>query len=248
MDRRSYRASGKTHRPLKWYYEHLFQAFGPQHWWPARTRLEVILGAILTQNTSWRNTEQALGVLRRRGWIQLDSLRQVSPRKLEEAIRSAGFYHQKAKTIRRFLMFVDSEYGGSLHKLFSRPTSELREKLLGIAGFGPETVDSVLVYAGRRTSFVVDAYARRILERHGLIPVKATYDQIQALFHRSLPADAPVFNEYHALIVKVGKNYCKRTAPDCTHCPLEPFLSPDSLLRPPIMSRSLVAARTGSTS
>ncbi len=247
MDRESDGAAVKIHSSLKRYYEHLFQAFGPQHWWPARTRLEVILGAILTQNTSWRNTERALRVLRRRGWLRFDSLLQVSPGKLAEAIRSAGFYRQKAKTIRRFLMLVDAEYGGSLPKLFSRPTPELREQLLGIGGFGPETVDSVLVYAAGRPSFVVDAYARRILERHGLIPLKASYDQIQALFHRSLPADATVFNEYHALIVKVGKDYCKRTAPDCAHCPLEPFLSPDSFPRPPVISRSLATARAGSS-
>ena len=218
MDRESDGAAVKIHSSLKRYYEHLFQAFGPQHWWPARTRLEVILGAILTQNTSWRNTERAI----RRFLMLVD-----------------------AKT--SFLMLVDAEYGGSLPKLFSRPTPELREQLLGIGGFGPETVDSVLVYAAGRPSFVVDAYARRILERHGLIPLKASYDQIQALFHRSLPADATVFNEYHALIVKVGKDYCKRTAPDCAHCPLEPFLSPDSFPRPPVISRSLATARAGSS-
>ena len=215
--------------PLWGYYRRLFHLLGPQHWWPAQTRLEVVLGAVLTQNTGWKNAETALRKLRRIGWLRLAALRKAPVEELAQAIRPAGFYRQKAQTIRNFLNFLHSSCGGSLNRMFRRPTVELRKQLLSVRGLGPETVDSILVYAGHRPSFVVDAYTRRVLERHRLIKPRTGYDQIQALFHSSLPPDAQLFNEYHALMVEIGKRYCRRSNPDCTACPLEPFLPPQEM-------------------
>lgn len=219
----------KTRTSLPKFFRQLYATLGPQHWWPARTRLEVILGSILTQNTSWRNVEKALRSLRAHGWLRLSALRQVERAELAQAIRSAGFYRQKAATIRNFLTFLESEYDASLEKMFRQPMPLLREQLLRIKGFGPETVDTILLYAGRHPSFVVDAYTRRILERHKLASPSASYNEIQMLFHRSLKPDPAVFNEYHALLVETGKRFCKRAEPDCSRCPLEAYLpSPSS--------------------
>ncbi len=219
----------KFQPPLWKYYRRVFHLLGPQHWWPAKTRLEVVLGAVLTQNTGWQNAATALRELRRKGWHRLAALRKAPGKELARAIRPAGFYRQKALTIRNFLNFLHSNCGGSLNRMFRRPTAELRKQLLSVRGLGPETVDSILVYAGRRPSFIVDAYTRRVLERHHLIEPRTGYDQIQALFHGSLPPDAQLFNEYHALIVEIGKRYCRRSNPDCSSCPLEPFLPPQEM-------------------
>jgi endonuclease-3 related protein len=212
------------------YYRALLLHFGAQHWWPARTRLEVILGTILTQNTTWRNTELAIRQLRKKGLLTLGRLRRTSEARLAICIRSAGFYRQKAQTIRSFLDWLARECQGSIPKLFAMPPEQVRNQLLSMKGFGPETADAILLYAGRYPFFVADAYTRRILARHHIIPATAGYSEAQNLLHQLLPRNYAFYNEYHALLVEAGKRFCKRTAPCCDACPLQPFL-PD--IQPP---------------
>lgn len=206
------------------YYQQMLLRLGPQGWWPARTRLGVILGAILTQSTSWTNVELAMRRLRRAGLLTLGRLRRATRAEIEAAIRPAGFYRQKAETIRAFITWLDRCSLGSLNVLLARPSQDLRRELLRLRGLGPETVDAILLYAGRRPFFVADAYTRRILSRHGLAPKGATYDTVQDFLHRHLPPDPELFNEFHALLVEVGKRHCKRQAACCQGCPLEEFL------------------------
>lgn len=215
---------GDPREALKEYYTRLLDKLGPQRWWPARTRLEVILGAILTQNTSWHNAALALKRLGKVGLLTLVGLRKARQAELESAIRPAGFFRQKALAIRTFLGWLEGAHGGSLTSMFNRSPTALRSELLRLRGLGPETVDAILVYAGRRPFFVADAYTRRILARHGLLAADANYSRAQDFLHRHLPADAALFNEFHALLVEAGKRYCKRQAPRCEECPLQEFL------------------------
>lgn len=212
------------------YYGTLLRHLGPQRWWPARTRLEIIVGAILTQNTAWTNATLALRRLRKAGLLNLERLERASLAELENCVRPAGFYRQKALTIRRFVRWLAHTCGGSLTTLFARPVQAVRLELLKIRGLGPETVDAILLYAGRHPVFVADAYARRILARHQLVPATAGYAAVQQLMHRHLPADPKLFNEYHALLVEVGKRFCRRQRPDCRACPLGAFLPQGSLV------------------
>jgi len=207
------------------YYTLLFQHLGPQSWWPARTRLEVILGAILTQNTAWRNAALALRRLRMAGLLRLPRLEKASRAALESCIRPAGFFRQKARTIRNFLDWLAQAHHSSLAAMFTSPPRTLRRELLEIKGLGPETVDAILLYAGRQPLFVADAYTRRILARHALVPPDADYAQVQDFLHRHLPRDQALFNEYHALLVAVGKQYCRRRTPRCKACPLREVLT-----------------------
>lgn len=216
--------SQEVGKALRHYYDVLFERLGPQQWWPARTRLEVILGAILAQNTAWRNAALALRRLRKAGLLRLSRLQQASRSEVEACIRPAGFYRQKALTVRNFLSWLARTCQGSLARLFSRPPAALRRELLRIRGLGPETVDAILLYAGRHPFFVADAYTRRILARHGLVPATAGYAAVQDFLHRHLVADQALFNEYHALLVAVGKRFCQRRRPDCQACPLGDFL------------------------
>lgn len=218
------RTAVQPSKALEAYYARLLQRLGPQGWWPARTRLEVILGAILTQNTSWQNAALALKRLRKAGRLSLSSLRGTTKTELESFIRPAGFFRQKALTIRNFLNWLERDRQGSLTNLFTRPPAELRRELLQLKGLGPETVDAILLYAGRLPFFVADAYTRRILARHGLVPPETDYSAVQTFLHQHLPADEALFNEYHALLVEVGKRYCKRQAARCDACPLQEFL------------------------
>jgi endonuclease-3 related protein len=171
------------------YYHALFHAWGPQHWWPAQSRFEVIAGAYLTQNTAWTNVEKALANLRSAHVLSVNGVRWTSVAELERLIRPAGYFRQKAKRLKIFVAFLDQRYQGSLTKLFARPTEKLREELLNLNGVGPETADSILLYAGNHPVFVVDAYTRRILARHEILSKKAAYDEIRELFERAL---APV--------------------------------------------------------
>ena len=211
---------------LRQFYETLFEHLGPQGWWPARTRLEVILGAILVQNTSWKNAALAIKRLREAGLLKLARLQLASPPRLEACVRPAGFYRQKAAAIRGFLDWLERSSEGSLARLFARPAAEVRRELLRIKGLGPETVDAILLYAGRQPFFVADAYTRRILSRHGFVPPAAGYDAVQEYLHRFLPSDPSLFNEFHALLVEAGKRFCKRREPNCDACPLGEFLPP----------------------
>jgi len=206
-------------RRLLGIYRHLYRRLGPQGWWPGRTRFEIIVGAILTQNTNWANVEKAIGNLRRAGLLDPVRMSALPARRLGPFVRPAGTFAVKARRLRNFLAFLRARYGGSLRRLFREAPARLRTALLDVSGIGPETADSILLYAGRMPVFVVDAYTRRILSRHRLIAPDAPYDEVQALFMTHLPPDAPLYNEYHALLVAVGKKYC-RTTPRCEDCPL----------------------------
>jgi endonuclease-3 related protein len=206
------------------FYSVLRARFGPQQWWPARTRLEVILGAILTQNTAWHNATLALRNLRQAGLLSWPGLRRAPVPRLEACVRPAGFYRQKARTIRDFVAWLARRHAGSLSRLFALPGEELRGQLLQLRGLGPETVDAILLYAAERPLFVADAYTRRVLARHGFISAAADYHETQELLHAHLPRQAPLFNEFHALLVEVGKKHCQPRSPRCAGCPLEEFL------------------------
>jgi len=209
---------------LAHYFETLSSALGPQHWWPARTPFEVIVGAILTQNTAWTNVERAISNLRRARLLTPAALERVPRRRLERLIRSSGYFRQKARKLKEFVRFLRRDFGGSLARMFRTPTAELRERLLAVHGIGPETADSILLYAGGHPVFVVDAYTHRILARHALTPEKSGYEQVRALFETSLPPEPPLYNEFHGLIVHVGKHWCRTRQPRCQECPLQPFL------------------------
>jgi endonuclease-3 related protein len=206
------------------YYSILRGRFGPQQWWPARTRLEVILGAILTQNTAWHNATLALRNLRQSGLLSWQGLRRAGLPTLEACVRPAGFYRQKARTIRDFADWLSRQHTGSLRRLFSLPAGELRRQLLNLRGLGSETVDAILLYAAQRPLFVADAYTRRVLARHGFVSRAADYHDTQEFLHAHLPREASLFNEFHALLVEVGKKHCKPRSPACAGCPLEEFL------------------------
>ena len=201
-------------------YERLYQSIGPLKWWPADSPFEVIIGAILTQNTSWTNVEKAIKVLKEKNLLDPRRLYSLREKALAQAIKSSGFFNLKAKRIKSFLRFLFEHYQGSIDRMFSEDTETLREKMLKINGMGPETVDSILLYAGGKPVFVVDAYTRRILLRHGLISEKAGYEEMQHLFMDCLEKDAALFNEYHALLVHTGKHHCKKQH-NCTLCPLK---------------------------
>lgn len=211
-------------------YETLYQAFGPQGWWPGESPFEVAVGAILTQNTAWQNVERAIQSLKETGRFSPQGLLSLSREELAQRIRSSGYFRLKADRLRAFLTFLVDRYGGSLEKLFQEDPVALRETLLRIRGIGPETADSILLYAGGIPIFVVDAYTRRVFSRHGLIPETASYEEIQTLCMTHLPRDPDLYNEFHALIVRVGKACCK-PMPRCDGCPLAPFLPPKSPLR-----------------
>ena len=182
------RVDARKHQ-IRTYYRTLFHAWGPQHWWPAQSRFEVIVGAYLTQNTAWTNVEKALTNLRLAHLLNVRGIRRASLAELERLIRPAGYFRQKAKRLKIFVAFLDQQYAGSLTKLFARPTEKLREELLNLHGVGPETADSILLYSGNHPVFVVDAYTRRILARHAILPEKTNYDEVRELFEQAL---APV--------------------------------------------------------
>jgi endonuclease-3 related protein len=206
--------------PLDEYYNSLFTAFGPQHWWPGKSQFEVIVGAILTQNTSWRNVESAIEKLRREHLLSPQAIEETRIRHLEHLIHSSGYYRQKARKLKEFCKFLRTQYRGSLKRMFATPTMELREKLLAVFGIGPETADSILLYAGGHGVFVVDAYTKRIMARHGWTGERAKYEDLRWMFERQFPGDAPRFNEFHALIVRAGKEFCRPQEARCGECPL----------------------------
>ncbi len=201
-------------------YRLLYDAFGPQHWWPGETRFEIITGAILTQNTSWANVEKAITNLKSADCLTPEKLHRLDPAQLAELIRPAGYYNIKAKRLKNFIDWLFDNYEGKLANLESIDTEQLRAELLAIKGVGRETADSILLYAFDRPIFVVDAYTARIVFRHGLIGPDADYEQLRELFESSLPQDTQLFNEYHALLVRVGKEFCRPKA-RCTGCPMD---------------------------
>jgi len=244
---------GKSEGQLRSYYQALYAAWGPQHWWPARTCFEVVAGAYLTQNTSWTNVEIAMRQLRQAHMMSVAAIRNIPLAELEALIRSSGYFRQKAARLKTFVAFLDERYGGSLGRMFAQPVPKLRQELLALNGVGPETADSILLYAGQHPVFVVDAYTRRILERHAVLPANTPYEEIRELFERSLGSLTPlrtdncdprtafahppsamslaqrspvaqIYNDMHGLIVGAGKHYCRKSKPRCEECPLRRFL------------------------
>ncbi len=247
-------SSRSAHAEIRSYYTSLLSRYGPQNWWPAQSRFEVIVGAYLTQNTNWSNVEKAIANLRRARALNLKAMRKMPLSKLEGLVRPSGFFRQKARNLKAFIAFLNDKYSGSLARMFAQPTDKLRAELLELNGVGPETADSILLYAGNHPVFVVDAYTRRVLGRHAIITAKTGYEEIRALVEGAISgakAEEPYvqkpgsdprhgvsrmsrasrselaqhYNELHALIVRVGNHYCRSTA-KCEGCPLEKYLLP----------------------
>jgi len=203
-------------------YQRLYAAFGPQYWWPGSTPFEVAVGAVLTQNTAWRNVERAIDNLKEAGCLELEPLLALPEARLAALLRPAGYFNVKARRLRNLLVHL-RDHGGDLSAYLAGDLLSRRADLLTVNGLGPETVDSILLYAGNRPTFVCDAYTRRLLTRHGLIDERATYEEMRALFMDHLPEDVVLYNEFHALIVRTGYHYCK-PLPRCEGCPLAPLL------------------------
>ena len=210
-------------------YDAMLARFGPQHWWPARKhltphdrKLEICLGALLTQNTNWGNVEKALDRLDAAGAMRIDVLAKMKSVRLAELIRPAGYFNVKAARLKNFIAVIERNYFGDIEKLLALPFGRLRQRLLAINGIGPETADSMILYAAGRCTFVVDAYTRRICLRHGLIAPRDGYEEIKALYESHVPPRAPLYNDYHAQLVAVGKHFCRPKA-RCQGCPLESF-------------------------
>lgn len=198
----------------------LSRHFGPLHWWPGESPFEVIVGAILTQSTSWKNVEKAIGNLKDKSLLNSNAMRRVKMQKLARLIRPAGYFNVKARRIKGFVEFLFLKYGGRLSRMSKVKGSLLRQELMGVNGIGPETADSILLYAAKKPFFVIDAYTRRIFSRHHFFSEAAGYNQIQQFFTDRLPTRTALFNEYHAQLVEIGKRYCKRSQPVCSHCPM----------------------------
>jgi endonuclease-3 related protein len=207
---------------LREVYQRLYRCYGPQGWWPGEGPLDVVFGAILTQATSWRNVELALKNLKEAGLWSLEGVNNCSQEELAVVIRPCGYYFTKARKLKAFAEYVNQRYGGSLESFLSQDTGRLRAELLSIYGIGPETADAIIVYAAEKPSFVIDAYTRRILHRMGLWPESegGRYEDFQRLFHENLPEDAALFNEYHALLDRHGKETCAKR-PRCRDCCLQ---------------------------
>ncbi len=204
-------------------FQRLFSAYGPQHWWPGETPFEIIVGAILTQNTNWSNVAKAIDNLREEGLLEPAALHHLPAEELAELIRPAGYYRLKAARLKNLLDLLFERFEGSLEQMLSAPLDELRELLLGVNGIGSETADSILLYAGGYPTFVVDTYTHRVFKRHGWIEDEADYHALKDYLESGLERSAPLYNEYHALLVKVGKEHCG-TKPRCEGCPLEALL------------------------
>lgn len=202
-------------------YQRLLAHYGPQNWWPADTPFEVMVGAVLTQNTSWAGAAKAIDNLKQAGGLTLEDLRKLPLPRLAKLIRPAGYYNLKAKRLRNLLDMVGITFGGKLEAFLAAPLAESRRALLATNGIGPETADSILLYAAGRPVFVVDAYTFRILGRHNLAVDNMTYHDLQKVFMEDLPNDADMFNEFHALLVRLGKRRCKKNGPLCAGCPVE---------------------------
>jgi endonuclease-3 related protein len=200
-------------------YQRLFKAFGPQHWWPAKTPFEVIIGAILTQNTSWTQVEKAIKNLKEQDLLSPEGISKISLRELAQSIRPSGYFNQKAKRLKTFVAFLKERFKGDLRVMAKEPTGQLRKELLELSGIGPETADSILLYAFHQPLFVVDAYTHRIFTRQGMIEEEISYEKMQSFFMDHLPLEVSLFNEYHALIVKEAKEFCRKK-PVCSECPI----------------------------
>jgi len=206
-------------------YKKLYRCFGPQKWWPGDDPFEIAVGAILTQNTNWGNVEQAIRNLKKNGVLSPHGIYGLSVHDLASLIKPAGYFNVKEQRLRSFLEFLSNDYHGRMANMMLEDADHLRQKLLKVHGIGPETADSILLYALEKPVFVIDAYTKRVLSRHGIMASEKSYDELQELFHDSFKRDVRLYNEYHALFVRVGKTFCKRTKPLCEQCPLNDMLS-----------------------
>lgn len=204
---------------LKDGFDRMLRHFGPRGWWPGETPFEVMVGAILTQNTNWKNVERAISNIKSEGLLNPRKLLDLHPMRLAALIRPAGYYRLKAGRLRNYLRYFLDRYDGSAKQMSARPVEELRPELLAVKGVGPETADSILLYALDKPIFVIDAYTKRILARHAICAEEAGYDELQEMFMDALEHDVELFNEYHALIVEAGKDFCRKN-PRCGECPL----------------------------
>ena len=214
-----------TSKILMEIYNKLLESLGKQHWWPGKTSFEVMVGAILTQNTNWTNVEKAINNLKNEGLLSPQKLHQIAPERLARLIKPAGYYNIKAKRLKNFLTWFIENYEGKVDNMAKASKESIREELLSVTGIGPETADSIILYALFKPTFVVDAYTYRIFSRHNLIPEESVYDEIKTFFEDNLQEDVTLFNEYHALLVRLGKEYCKKTKPLCNQCPIKPLFS-----------------------
>ena len=210
-------------RALAEMYERMASHFGPTHWWPGDSPFEIAVGAILTQNTAWTNVEKAIANLKRERALSAAAIVARDDASLHDLLRPSGYFRVKTVRLRSFCQHLLDRYDGNLERMAQRPLAALRPELLGINGIGPETADDILLYACGKPVFVVDAYTRRILSRHGLVPPDIAYDALQTVFERNLETDLHRFKEYHGLIVYTGKDFCRR-GPKCAACPLQPML------------------------
>jgi endonuclease III related protein len=215
--------SVQTRKLLTTLYSELLGFFGHRNWWPAGTPFEVCVGAILTQNTSWKNVVQAISNLKAASALDANTIHRLPLDELADLIRPAGYFNVKAKRLRNFVDHLVLEHGSNLNSLFASPAADLRNELLAINGIGKETADSIMLYAAQIPIFVVDAYTRRVLLRHGIIDERADYDTIQRIFNENLPEKVELFNDFHAQIVAVGHHFCRKK-PICGECPLKSFL------------------------
>ena len=207
-------------RKLEDIFKRLYSVFGAQHWWPADSVFEIMVGAILTQNTNWSNVQKAISTLKEKKLLTALKLYQLPQKQLAGLIKSAGYYNVKAARLKSFLKFFFERYAAKIKLMGEQDSGLLRRQLLTVKGIGPETADSILLYALNKPVFVVDTYTKRILSRHGLIKAEADYSQLQNIFMRNLKNDVQLFGEYHALLVKLGKDYCRKQKPKCEICPL----------------------------
>jgi endonuclease-3 related protein len=202
-------------------YDRLYAHYGPQNWWPGETELEVLVGAVLTQNTNWGNVEKAMANLKNGCHFSFSGLHEIDIEVLAEYIRPAGYYNIKARRLKNLFQMIVDEYEGELSFFFEDSLDESRENLLRVKGVGPETADAILLYAAKKPIFVIDTYTHRVFSRHGIVEEDTDYYSLQQEFMDSLPEDVPFFNEYHALIVAVAKEFCKKKKPRCSNCPLQ---------------------------
>ena len=209
-----------TRSDLMEMYQQLLSAYGPQHWWPGQTPFEVMVGAVLTQNTNWSNVEKAIANLRERDLLSPEGIHHLEAEELAPVIRPAGYFRVKAGRLKNLMGWLFERYDGDLERMFATPLRQLRQSILSVNGIGPETADSILLYAGNLPTFVVDTYTYRVLVRHRLIESEADYERMKGLFEESLDEDVALYNEFHALLVRVGKRHC-RPRPRCENCPLE---------------------------
>ncbi len=204
---------------LKDIYRLLYKSFGPQYWWPGETPFEIAIGAILTQNTNWGNVEKAINNLKKEKMLSAKAINDMPATRLASLIKPAGYFNVKAKRLKSFVSFLCNDYHGSMKRLGEDEAHNLRHRLLSVNGIGPETADSIMLYALDKSVFVIDAYTKRALSRHNILKYEEPYERFQGLFHKSLKRDVRLFNEYHALFVRLGKTFC-RTKPVCEGCPL----------------------------